>query len=139
MKNNDIIFFGTYEGVLDAKGRISIPANIRMLIQNESGLFVKPSPEGAIFAGRLSEIFNTHSNDNMQDIAPFVRPFPRIDSTGRISLPLQIRELAHLDVKTTVYVTGHNRYFAIRSQTNWHTEEARIRSRLTNNNEGGPG
>lgn len=118
---SQIFFYGTYSAKIDPKGRFTVPVSMRQSMTDcGSDMFLSPLHNGAIYLGGLSVLFNSAAEDQLEHIAPYIMPMPKIDEkAGRLLIPLQTRSLAGFGVDVTVKVTGHGQYFAIRTQENW--------------------
>jgi MraZ protein len=113
---NGRVFFSTYEGAIDAKGRVSIPAPFRAALGGNARVFIWIAPDGsgalegggealmALYAETLAELplqspvreaFVTAVIAGSADL--------KIDETGRIKLPDAFCEAAGLsrDVRFT--------------------------------------
>jgi len=103
------VFFSTYEGAIDAKGRVSIPAPFRAALGGNSRVFIWIAPDGSgalegggealmeLYAETLAELplqspvreaFVTSVIAGSADL--------KIDDTGRIKLPEEFCEAAGL-------------------------------------------
>jgi MraZ protein len=107
------MFLSTYPLRLDEKGRFFLPSKYRP--QLEDGLIIVQGQDDclAIYppqvfeqtAGRILEQWSTH-----QDVRAFQRMLgadageSRFDKQGRVSVPAELREYAHLD--RDIIVTG---------------------------------
>lgn len=101
------VFFSTYEGAIDAKGRVSIPAPYRAALGGNTRVFIWIAPDGsgalegggealmALYAETLAELplqspvreaFVTSVIAGSADL--------KIDETGRIKLPDEFCEVA---------------------------------------------
>ncbi len=103
------VFFSTYEGAIDAKGRVSIPAPFRAALGGNTRVFIWVAPDGSgalegggealmeLYAETLAELplqspvreaFVTSVIAGSADL--------KIDDTGRIKLPDEFCEAAGL-------------------------------------------
>lgn len=113
------MFVGSYEHTLDTKGRVSLPAAFRKEFEAQSeNLVVMPSPtEKALYvftvAGFdkwINSLFERDGGFNprsSKDVAIRKRIMGgsaavNLDSAGRINVPKNLREYAHLDKAVTV-------------------------------------
>lgn len=130
------MFRGLSSGQIDAKGRITIPANYRTLMMEESSgslvvtidteqrcLLLYPFPAWQIIEEKL---------ESLPSFQPAARRIQRLlmghatelelDRQGRILLPNLLREYANLD--KTVVLVGQGKKIEIWSEPLW--EDARI-------------
>ncbi len=116
-------FRGTYDVVLDAKGRIVLPSAIRKILpENFDGLFSVNVGLDSCISVYMQETWNPIADriDNMPDMDPQVRKFKRIansaieveiDGSDRILLPKKLIE--HASLKKEVVVAGQGKYFEV--------------------------
>jgi MraZ protein len=108
------MFLGDYQHTLDAKGRISLPAKFRAEMTGK--LVVAKGFEGCLYVYSAEEYGRfVESLVAKEDFDPAMRRIRRffttgaveaeLDSAGRISLPLVLRE--HAGLKKDVAVTGN--------------------------------
>jgi MraZ protein len=120
------VFLGDHQHTLDAKGRVSLPAKFRAQMTGkivvakglDECLYVYPAEEYTRFVSELV---------SREDFEPRVRKVRRffttgaveteLDSAGRVSLPVNLRDYAHL-VKD-VAVTGNGNRIEIWDAAAW--------------------
>ena len=102
------MFWGSYDHVLDDKGRTSLPKEFRELLKGQKGppwltaftqcLRIFPPQEWEVLRKRLSEASSTiESIQRLQRlILGMAAPAPS-DKQGRILIPPKLRKWAHLD------------------------------------------
>ena len=120
--------------MLDAKGRVSVPASFRndCSASGFDGIVVWPSLDGQYLEGGDMGLLSYYQSA-LDEMAPFdaAREALEIvifgesqklgfDSTGRVSLPKAFRDYAHLDGSVTF--VGRGRKFEI-----WNTEAHQAR------------
>ena len=110
------VFLSTFENKVDRKGRVSVPASFRAVLdrQNSLGIILYPSFKHACIEGngdeRIQEIVNSidaldafsDEAENLQTILADARQLT-IDSDGRIILPQDFINYADLD-GTAIFV-----------------------------------
>ncbi len=124
------MFLGRYEHTIDEKGRLTIPARYRELLEDgayvtqgfDHNLIVHPVASFEEMSARISQLAFTD---------PAARQLKRyifstaercdIDKLGRILLPQFLREMAHLD--GSVMLVGAGDYFEIWSPANWAQQD----------------
>jgi MraZ protein len=130
------VFFSTYEGAIDAKGRVSIPAPFRAALGGNSRIFIWIAPDGsgalegggeelmALYAETLSELplqspvreaFVTNVIAGSADL--------KIDDTGRIRLPEDFCAVAGLSGR--IRFTGAIESFKIWDPARFEEHRAR--------------
>lgn len=97
----EIMFLGTHVNGLDAKGRVSVPADFRAIVRAEGleGVYCWPSPDGACLVGCGASLMGRYKSlaDDMDLFDPLrdalahsvfagVRTL-NFDANGRITLP----------------------------------------------------
>ena len=122
-----MMFLGEFQYVLDAKGRIFIPAKFREALGEkfvitrgiDSCLAVYPEDEWKKYTDKI--------NDLPASQARRIRRFvyagaseSEVDSHGRTVIPQNLREYAGID--KDVYITGAGSYIEIWSQEGWIKE-----------------
>jgi len=127
------MFLGQFVHTLDSKGRLTIPAKFRAVL--DSGLIVTrgidrclaifPTAEWEDLAGRVSDLpmtdrqaraFKRFLFADASDVSP--------DKQGRILIPPRLRDYANLDGE--VVVAGLNNYIEIWSTEAWHDEREQL-------------
>ena len=113
------VFLSTFENKVDRKGRVSVPASFRAILEQEKskGIILYPSFKHICIEGngdeRIQEIVNsidaldTFSDEaeNLQTILADARQLT-IDSDGRIILPLEFIGYAQIDGAATFVGLG---------------------------------
>lgn len=120
------MFLGQYEHTIDEKGRMTIPARFRDLLQN--GAYITTGFDHNLMvltADSFEKIYDRVNHLSMTD--PTARQLKRlifsnadrveIDRAGRILIPQKLRETVQL--KTDAVVLGVGDYFEIWSPDLW--------------------
>ena len=130
---------------VDAKGRVSLPADYRAIVKELSTEIVcyrslsAPCIEGCLeeTLDKLANViedatdFFSETQDNLTNlIFGDARRFT-FDSTGRIMLSEKL--LKHAGITDTAVFVGKGRKFQIWNPQNWAKEEARIRAEVMKN------
>jgi len=120
------VFLGDHQHTLDAKGRVSLPAKYRAQMTGkivvakglDACLYVYPAEEYNRFVEQLV---------SREDFEPRVRKVRRffttgaveteLDSAGRVSVPANLREYAHLS--KDVAVVGNGNRIEMWDATSW--------------------
>ena len=127
------IFLSKYIGSIDKKGRISIPANYRMVLGNctSGGLIIYPSIKHqcleACSTQRLQELSNiietldpySEERDAFETTILGESMHLTFDSEGRVVLPKALTEYASIDDKA--YFVGKGLVFEIWNPTKFET------------------
>lgn len=139
------LFLDTIVNKVDAKGRVSLPADYRTIVKELSTEIVcyrsltSPCIEGCpeeLLDKLASEMessldFFSQTQDDLTNlIFGDAKRFP-FDSTGRIVLTEKL--LTHADISDSAVFVGKGRKFQIWSQKNWEKEEQRIREEALKN------
>ena len=116
-KRFSAMFVSTTKNGIDAKGRVSVPADFRAVVtgQGFAGIYVWPSFNGAFLEGGGQHLLEDYS-DAIEDLDPYDparTAFERVifggakplmfDSTGRVSLPKAFLDHAGLS-KHAVFI-----------------------------------
>lgn len=139
------LFMDTVINKVDAKGRVSLPADYRAIVKELGSEIVcyrsltAPCIEGCLedLLDKLaSEIENStdffsETQDNLTNLIFGDAKRYTFDSTGRINLSEKL--LKHAQIKDTAVFVGKGRKFQIWNPTNWEKEEARIRAEVLKN------
>jgi MraZ protein len=127
------MFIGSYEHVLDDKGRLAIPARFRARLADglvltrslDSCLQVFPLEYWSALSGRISAL------SFMQEDARALRRFlfahaaeSEPDRQGRILIPQALREYAGLSDQAVI--VGLDTHVEIWAAARWQTEQSRI-------------
>ncbi len=127
------MFFGQYEHNLDAKGRMTIPANFRE--QTLEGVFVTEGFDHNLsvyskkdfeaIASNLSKtsITNSASRELRRKIFSNSAELA-YDPAGRILIPARLREMA--GIKSTVVIVGIGDSFELWAVEAWKAQELRL-------------
>ena len=113
------VFLSTFENKVDRKGRVSVPASFRAVLEQQTslGIILYPSFKHACIEGngdeRIQEIVNSidaldafsDEAENLQTILADARQLT-IDSDGRIILPQDFINYADLDGAATFVGLG---------------------------------
>lgn len=124
------MFFGQFEHIIDAKGRLTIPSNFRDMLPD--GIFVMQGFDGNLtvypkehfehIAANTGKMSITDSDTRLLRRFLFSKTVKlEFDSAGRILLPSYLREFAHLD--SNVVIIGAYDNFEIWSPELWHKQE----------------
>lgn len=120
------MFLGRYEHTIDDKGRLTIPARYRELL--EDGAYVTQGFEHNLIVHPVASFEEMSAKVNQLAITdPVARQLRRyifsaaerceFDKAGRILLPQFLRDMAKLD--GSVVLVGAGAYFEIWSASNW--------------------
>ena len=139
------LFMDTIFNKVDAKGRVSLPADYRAIVKELSTEIVcyrsltSPCIEGCLedsldkLATEIenSTDFFSETQDNLTNLIFGDAKRFTFDSTGRIMLTEKL--LKHAHIKDTAVFVGKGRKFQIWNPENWEKEEARIRAEVMKN------
>lgn len=139
------LFMDTIVNKVDAKGRVSLPADYRAMVKELNSEIVcyrsltAPCIEGCLedLLDKLaSEIesstdFFSETQDNLTNLIFGDAKRYTFDSTGRINLSEKL--LNHAQIKDSAVFVGKGRKFQIWNPKNWEKEEARIRAEVLKN------
>lgn len=135
------LFLDTTLNKVDAKGRVSIPADYRALLeQQQTELVAFRSFNSPCIECRTSEMMEKMANDIENSFAAFsdeqddltglifsdAKEFP-FDSTGRIVLSEKL--IQHAGIKDKALFVGKGRTFQIWSPEKYQAEEEKMRVR----------
>jgi MraZ protein len=120
------MFLGRYEHTIDEKGRLTIPARYRELL--EDGAYVTQGFDHNLIVHPITSFEELSTKVNQLAFTdPIARQLKRyifstaercdIDKAGRILLPQFLRDIAGLD--GTVVLVGAGAYFEIWATSNW--------------------
>jgi MraZ protein len=120
------MFLGRYEHSIDEKGRLTIPARYRELLEDgayvtqgfDHNLIVHPIASFEELSAKVSQLAFT--NPVARELKRFLFSTAErceIDKAGRILLPQFLREMAKLD--GAVVLVGAGTYFEIWSPSSW--------------------
>ena len=134
------LFMDTVTNKVDAKGRVSLPADYRALVKEANSEIVcyrsvsSPCIEGCLedlLEKLAADIENTtdffsETQDNLTNLIFGDARRYTFDSTGRIMLSEKL--LAHAQITDSAVFVGKGRKFQIWNPENYAEEEARIRA-----------
>ncbi len=133
------MFLGQYEHAIDEKGRTTIPARYRELLEN--GAYITHGFDHNLIvltAATFEDIYQRVNKMSMTD--PATRLIRRlifsnadrvdIDRAGRILIPQFLRQAASLDGAATIVGVGE--YFEIWSPENWAGQSELLQDSETN-------
>ena len=131
-KGAAVVFFGRYDYAIDAKGRLNFPAKFRDAM-GEGSFVVMEWVDNCLFALPMSEVDRISERmgaDELMDswettgdlfsTACEVEP----DKQGRILLPAELREYAHLEKNVTII--GNRNHAEIWDTDTWNARRAAI-------------
>lgn len=134
------LFMDTVVNKVDAKGRVSLPADYRMVAKDANSEIVcyrsltSPCIEGCLedllekLAAEMEnslDFFSETQDDLSNLVFGDAKRYP-FDSTGRIMLAEKL--LKHAQITDKAVFVGKGRKFQIWNPENWAKEEARIRT-----------
>lgn len=140
--SKSFLFLDTIANKVDAKGRVSLPADYRAIVKELSTEIVcyrsltAPCIEGctedlleklATDIENSTDFFSETQDDLTNLIFGDAKKFS-FDSTGRIMLTEKL--LKHAEITDTAVFVGKGRKFQIWSEKNWNEEEARLREKI---------
>ncbi len=136
------LFMDTVVNKVDAKGRVSLPADYRAIVKDTgSEIVCYRSLNAPCIEGCLEDLLDKLATDmensldffsqEQDDISNLVfgdaKRYP-FDSTGRIMLAEKL--LKHAQIKDSAVFVGKGRKFQIWNLENWTKEEARLRAEV---------
>ena len=136
------LFMDTAVNKVDAKGRVSLPADYRAIVKTKESEIVcyrsltSPCIEGCLedlldrLASEMEDAldFFSETQDDLTNLVFGDAKRYSFDSTGRIMLSEKL--LKHAQIKDSAVFVGKGRKFQIWSPKNWEKEEARIRAEV---------
>ena len=136
------LFMDTVVNKVDAKGRVSLPADYRAIVKTKESEIVcyrsltSPCIEGCLedlldrLASEMEDAldFFSETQDDLTNLVFGDAKRYSFDSTGRIMLSEKL--LKHAQIKDSAVFVGKGRKFQIWSPKNWEKEEARIRTEV---------
>lgn len=139
------LFMDTITNKVDAKGRVSLPADYRAIVKELSSEIVcyrslsAPCIEGCLeetldrLATEIEDAtdFFSETQDNLTNLVFGDAKRFTFDSTGRIMLSEKL--LKHAEITDTAVFVGKGRKFQIWNPKNWAEEEKRIRTEVLKN------
>ena len=130
------LFLDTIANKVDAKGRVSLPADYRAIVKELSTEIVcyrsltSPCIEGCTDIENSTDFFSETQDDLTNLIFGDAKRFT-FDSTGRIMLTEKL--IKHAEITDTAVFVGKGRKFQIWSEENWAKEEERLREKVRQN------
>lgn len=136
------LFMDTVVNKVDAKGRVSLPADYRAIVKDTGSEIVcyrslsAPCVEGCLedLLDKLAtdmenslDFFSQEQDDISNLVFGDAKRYP-FDSTGRIMLSEKL--LTHAQITDSAVFVGKGRKFQIWNPQNWAKEEARIRAEV---------
>ena len=136
------LFMDTVVNKVDAKGRVSLPADYRAIVKTKESEIVcyrsltAPCIEGCLedlldkLASEMEDAldFFSETQDDLTNLVFGDAKRYSFDSTGRIMLSEKL--LKHAQIKDSAVFVGKGRKFQIWNPKNWEKEEARIRAEV---------
>ena len=134
------MFIGNYQHSLDDKGRLTVPARFRELL--EGGAFVTRGFDNCLMVLTPSYFDEVYQRINAMNLADFsARMLRRLiisnafevspDKVGRILVPQNLREFIHLDSEAVV--AGQGEYFEIWTPATWEEQMNQFNDPEANN------
>ncbi len=139
------LFLDTIVNKVDAKGRVSLPADYRSIVKETASEIVcyrsfnSPCIEGCLetMLDKLADEMDSNLDffsETQDEISNLLfgdsKRYP-FDSTGRIMLSEKL--LKHAEITDTAVFVGKGRKFQIWNPQNWEKEEQRIRTAVLKN------
>jgi len=139
------LFLDTIINKVDAKGRVSLPADYRAIVKELGSEIVcyrsltAPCIEGCtedLLEKLATEIENSTDffSETQDDLTNLIFGDAKrytFDSTGRIMLSEKL--LKHAEITDSAVFVGKGRKFQIWSEKNWQKEETRLREKIKAN------
>ncbi len=139
------LFMDTIINKVDAKGRVSLPADYRAMVKELNSEIVcyrsltSPCIEGCLedlldkLASEIEDStdFFSETQDNLTNLIFGDAKRYTFDSTGRINLSEKL--LKHAEITDSAVFVGKGRKFQIWNPKNWQKEEAKIRAEVLKN------
>ncbi len=133
------MFLGQYEHNIDEKGRLTIPARYRELL-NEGAYITRGFDKNlyVLTATSFQHIYDQVNSTSLTNASSrSLRHFlfanaerVEVDKAGRILIPQFLREIAHLD--SNAFVVGAGSFFEIWSPETWTQQNQRLNDADTN-------
>jgi MraZ protein len=134
------MFLGTYQHSLDDKGRLTIPARFRLLL--EGGAYVTQGLDRCLMVLTTDSFKQVYERLNAMNFAdPTTRLLRRlilsnaypveVDKVGRILLPQNLRDFITLGGEAVI--AGVGEYFEIWTPSLWNDQVVQIQDTETNN------
>ena len=133
------MFLGQYQHALDEKGRLTIPARFRELL--DGGAYLTQGLDQCLVVMTSASFAQTMANLSAMNMAdPNARLLRRVilsnaypievDKAGRMLVPQQLREFARLDGEAIV--AGQGDYFEVWSPAAWNEQMKQIQDTQAN-------
>jgi len=134
------MFLGQYEHSLDDKGRLTIPARFRELL--DGGAYITQGFDRCLMVMTGTYFSQVYEHLNALNLAdPTARLLRRmilgnaytleVDRVGRVLVPQHLRQFAGLD--STAIVTGQGEYFEVWTPEAWDEQVRQIQDTDANN------
>ncbi len=126
------MFLGEYEHIIDAKGRMAVPAKFRTqmdrgaVISKGMGLCLSIYTL-AQWEEKSTQLIARMSPDELRDFERRVYPSAsevELDAQGRILVPAKLRTYAHLSTEVTI--TGVRDHVEIWDRATWQAYQERL-------------
>ena len=133
------MFLGQFQHTLDEKGRLTIPARFRELLDGgayitqglDQCLVVMTSPSFNHTMANLSAMNMADPNARLLRRVILANAYPiEMDKAGRMLVPQQLREFARLDGEAIV--AGQGDYFEVWNPTAWNDQMKQIQDTQAN-------
>ena len=133
------MFLGQFEHSIDAKGRLTIPAGFRGMLEDgayitqglDPNLMVLTPPSFQVLYDRVNKMSMTDPMARQLKRLIFANAAPvKLDSAGRILIPGFLREVAGLD--NNALVVGVGKHFEIWSPASWDQESQNLNDPAAN-------
>jgi MraZ protein len=124
-----MMFLGSYEYRIDAKGRVPLPPKFREKLKQglvlthglERCITVYPFSEWMGIAESSATLPPARSKERRMNRFIFATAFSmELDAQGRVALPIPLRQYA--EIGENVVIVGANNYAEIWSEKNWKAE-----------------
>lgn len=134
------MFLGQFQHALDEKGRLTIPARFRELL--DGGAYITQGFDRCLMVmtgAYFQKVYDSLNAMNLADpVARLMRrmilatAYPiEVDKVGRVLVPQSLREFAGLDGEAIV--TGQGEYFEVWTPTAWNEQVRQIQDTESNN------
>jgi MraZ protein len=134
------MFLGHFQHSLDEKGRLTVPARFRELLQGgayitqgfDRCLMVMPGPYFHQVYAHLSALNLADQTARMMRRMILANAYPlEADKVGRVLVPQHLREFAGLDGEAVV--AGQGDYFEVWTPTAWNDQVKQLQDTDANN------
>lgn len=126
------MFLGEYDHIIDAKGRMAVPAKFRQQI--DKGAVVSKGMGSCLsvytmqrWEEKSNELALGKTSDELRDFERRIYPSAseiELDGQGRMIIPAKLRAYAHLDNEVTV--AGVRDHFEIWDRASWQAYQERV-------------